>query len=136
MIKIGDGPWTAGAMFAVYTTLALGWRATTFGKSMFELEVVSSDTGERPRWRQVLARQAAFVAPATVLAVLREAMAPFGSGVQVAFSIPLGLWIAFGFINVAYAAWRRPGKRTMWDRVSHTQVRYRATRAAAGALLR
>ena len=70
-VPVGDASWAAGAMFGVYTAIALGWRATTLGKAMFELDVVSSDTGERPRWRQVLARQAAFVLFPTVLALLR-----------------------------------------------------------------
>jgi hypothetical protein len=33
------------------------------------------------------------------------------------------------------AAWRTPGKRAVWDRVSRTQVRYRASRRPSAALL-
>jgi hypothetical protein len=132
MHGLTDQSWAVAVMFGAYTAIALRWRATTFGKSMFELEVVSTDTGERPRWPRVLVRQVSFVIPASMLALVSNyVVAP----VSVAFKIAMAAWCALGFIDLAYAAWRRPGKRTLWDRVSHTQVRYRATRAQAGALL-
>jgi hypothetical protein len=50
---------------------------------------------------------------------------------HVALSIPLFAFMGYGILDLAYAAWRRSGKRTWWDRLSHTQVRYRPSRAAS-----
>jgi len=125
--------WSVGVVFGALTALVLAWRATTPGKALFELDVVSTDTGGRPTARQAALRQALFVVPATALVA---GMHYIPDGVlHLAFSIPMAAWCTLGFGDLAYAAWRRPGKRTWWDRVSHTQVRYRPSRQSPGPLV-
>ena len=128
----------AAAGFAIFTTIALAWRGTTPGKALFELEVISLDDASRPRWQQAARRQLALCVPVVVFGSLKH-LAP-GQGIEsLVGSIPLFAWMLLGFVDLGLSAWTRPGKRTLWDAVSGTQVRYRVartTRSAAGSLLR
>ena len=121
--------WDVGVAFAVLTVLVLAWRGTTPGKALFELDVVSTDTGRRPTVRQAVLREALFVIPTIMFVTGAHFLAP--GMLHDAFAIPGTLWFVLCVGDLAYAVWRRPGKRTWWDRVSHTQVRYRPSRPAA-----
>ena len=127
-----DDMWFVAVMFGVLTIVGLAWRGTTPGKAMFELDVVSVDTGARPRRREASLRQLALVVPVIALAVGRPLLVGWP---RVVTSIPLFAFMIYGLVDLAYAAWRRVGKRTWWDRVSHTQVRYRPSRQSPGPLV-
>ena len=129
------------------TMLALLRWGTTPGKALFELEVVSIDTGGRPAWTQTLVRQLVLGGPLAMSSILSHL---FGHPSQVSTTsegteITLfggDLWglvaiatIVLPIAALAYAAIRVPGKRSPWDRASRTQVRYRVTRREAAALL-
>jgi Protein kinase domain/RDD family len=133
-VDIGQGISTIG--LAIYTTLAIAWRGTTAGKALFELEVISSDTGRRPSWQQAARRQLALCGPMIVFGSTQEYVVAKGSTAMTVALALLASFTAFCIIDLAYATLRRAGKRTLWDVISHTQVRYRGTRSAAGTLLR
>jgi uncharacterized RDD family membrane protein YckC len=136
--NIGQG--TSSIALLIYTTLALAWRGTTAGKALFELEVISTDTGRRPSWQQAARRQLALCTP---LIVFGGAVEYVAAKKTTAMSVALALlaaYASFCIIDLAFATLRRAGKRTLWDLIAHTQVRYRpsgaTSRSAAGSLLR
>jgi hypothetical protein len=124
---------------AIYTVLAIAWRGTTAGKALFELEVISTDTASRPTRRQAARRALVLFGPFALFGTIHDQIAAKGTLVMTVASAALGVCALLCVIDLAFAVWRRPGKRTLWDVVSHTQVRYRisgGTRSAAGSLLR
>lgn len=122
-------------MLPLYAAAALVWRGTTLGKALFELEVVSTRPG-RITWRQALVRELVPFGPLFALGVAAESAESAGGNYwPEVIGIPFMGWLLFLFGSLAVAALRRPGKRALWDRLSHTQVRYRATRRSAAALL-
>jgi uncharacterized RDD family membrane protein YckC len=133
--------WQTAASLAIYTIIALGWRGTTIGKAIFELELVSAETGKRASWRAVIVRQTTWIVPMVVFGVLKQLQEPPKHSklpeptLEIAAELILLAIVVLGVADLAVAAWRRPGKRTLWDRVSHTQLRYRATRSATEPLL-
>ncbi|HEY5948145.1 MAG TPA: protein kinase [Kofleriaceae bacterium] len=117
---------------ALYTMLALRRWGTTAGKALFELEVVSLATSQRPTWSQVIRR--------TLYVVTVPIVFSAGSYAVHRFDLPLPsdlfdlltlLVFAFFGLRLLYASLRVPGKRAPWDRFSATMVRYRTTRGSA-----
>ena len=130
MIPFGGGDVdgnVAAACVLVYATVSLARWGTTAGKALFELEVVSIASNRRPSLTQAFVREVTMLGPMIVVVVLRyflhfdEVFIPAVGALMV-----LALFIS---------AWRAPGKRAPWDRLSGTQVRYRASRRPSAALL-
>jgi hypothetical protein len=117
----------------VYSTLAIARWKTTLGKAMMELEVVDIATGERPSLARAGRRALAIVAIPTALPWLGRALDTAGVRyVRELSAILAGIWVAFCVVNLAYAAARISGKRTIWDRIAGTMVRYRTRRTTLG----
>ncbi len=119
---------------AVYAALAISRWGTTAGKALFELEVASIATSQRPTLSQSFRRELALVA-------VPVAFGWAGFAFKM-FRMPLPDWLLKGLelavlivvgILLLHAALRVPGKRTPWDRFSGTLVRYRTTRGSTGA---
>jgi hypothetical protein len=122
-------------LVAVYTTLALGRWGTTAGKALFELQIVSVATGQRPTWAQVVRRQLVMLGPLIVLGWADLAVEgldlPLPADLFDILSIVVTAAIG---LSMLHAALRVPGKRAPWDRVAGTMVRYRTTRGSSGAV--
>jgi hypothetical protein len=118
-------------VFGIYAAILIGWKGTTAGKALFELEVISQTTGKKPTWGQALLREALLIVPTVTLYISATYIKlPYN-----ALGLASGVYTLLIFVNLLVAAWRGPGKRAMWDRLSHTQVRYRPTRRPSDALL-
>jgi len=122
-------------LLAIFTTLAIGRWGTTAGKALFELQVVSVATSQRPSWGQAVRRQLTLVGVPIALDWAETAVAKLG------LPIPSDLFdilavvaaVAIG-LSMLHATLRVPGKRAPWDRISGTMVRYRTTRGSPGAM--
>jgi hypothetical protein len=125
----------APMLVVLYTTLTIGRWGTTAGKALFELQVVSLATSQRPTWKQTLRRQ------------LLIAVWPIGFGLAdrvveyFKLPIPTGLFdilmviaVVAIILSLVHASLRVPGKRTPWDRLAKTMVRYRTTRGSTNAV--
>jgi hypothetical protein len=108
---------------------------TTAGKALLELEVVSVTTSQRPTWGQSARRQLLFASVPFAFIVADYAVE------HIPLPLPNDLFdlltavaiVVMGFMLV-HASLRVPGKRTPWDRVSGTMVRYRTGRGSTGAV--
>jgi uncharacterized RDD family membrane protein YckC len=113
--------WTILGTFAVVGT----WRwGRTIGRALLEIEVVSVATGRPPPWPRALVRTVVELGPLAVVSMINTEDHA-GEGIQVGGGtlglIAIGLALAI----LAWSAWRRPDKRTLWDRAAGTMVRYR-----------
>ncbi len=121
-------------LVAVLSIVGIARWGTTPGKALFELEVASVATGGRPTWRQAIARTALLGAGPIGLAIVSRLLVLVGwMGPNDLFElIGFGLVIVLA-LAVAHASLRVPGKRTPWDRVAGTIVRYRTGRRSAAS---
>ena len=117
-------------LIAVLQALAMARWGTTPGKTLFELEVVATATGRKPRLRQALVRSAVLYGAPIAIEGLNQLL-------ELAQVDPLFTLITKMLVLLAYlvvmgffvqAALRVPGKRPPWDRVAGTMVRYRTGR--------
>jgi hypothetical protein len=126
---------------AAITTLAIAVRGTTPGKALFDLELFSPATGQRPTWRQALVRQLSLATPLAVLALAAQRLGHPAQIARWSNGTPFTVWGVdqFGILSIAsiivaiallvHATRRVPGSRAPWDRLSGTQVRYRPRRS-------
>ena len=116
--------------------LVLGRWGTTIGFALFELEVVSVDTGRKPTWRVALVRTLWMYGPLIALAWLIQLVLAVAGIPQLVLNLMRVFYVVImGVYALAliYAALRRPGKRTAWDQWSGTMVRYRRGHVTAAA---
>ncbi|MBA3457520.1 MAG: protein kinase [Deltaproteobacteria bacterium] len=111
-------------ILATYHAIATRRWGTSIGKSLFELEVVTIDTGTRPSWKVSIRRALTlFALPIigsmlSVLGYLYPVFEELGD-ILTAACIPLLALL------LLHASLRTPGKRAPWDRSAGTIVRYR-----------
>jgi hypothetical protein len=113
----------------LYGTLAT-WRfGRTIGKALLDLEVVPIAPGaRRVRFVVAAARTGIFVGPLLIASVLRQYGHTFDNrGLMLASFALLALGIISALGSLAWAA-NRPDKRTHWDRLTGTMVRYHRPR--------
>ena len=128
----GDGTGTVGT----YVLPALGlvqalavWRwGTTLGKALFELEIVDVETARRPTLRRALVRSLVLYGPVTATDWLNVAARQLDVTPMFVFSLLVAIAYVGGILALVHASLRVPGKRTPWDRIAGTMVRYRAAR--------
>jgi len=120
-----EGPYQFIA-YGLYVTLLTARLGRTPGQWLFELEVVDTATGLRPsRWRSLI-----------------RVVVPCGAAFLVIVAKDLLHWLRradWPFIVAMFAPWllliwaslRSLGKQTIWDKLSHTLVRYRTRRTTA-----
>jgi hypothetical protein len=109
------------AVWAAYAILIEARWGTTPGRALFEIELASSETGDRPTLRQTALRwlvQGGPLAAGVVLEALHAGTVATVVG---------GAGAAYAVIALLYAAVREPDKRAYWDRIAGTQTRYRRT---------
>jgi uncharacterized RDD family membrane protein YckC len=123
----GIGPFFAiGALYSLLATRRWG---RTAGKALFELEVVDLSTGQRPTWKQSFLRMFVLVGIPAVLAWTLELAHEVADLFPNDLADLLALaWFVLCTLALIHAAARVQGKRTPWDRVAGTMVRYRAPR--------
>lgn len=96
----------------------------TLGKRLLELEIVSAD-GRRPQFSYAATRIATkwglFVLTTVALFVDQHII---GNGPSDLWSIPFTAAVTLPIFAGIFAAWRSPRKRTVWDRLAGTEVRY------------
>jgi len=121
-------------LLAMLSIIGIARWGTTPGKALFELEVVSVATGGRPSWRQAIVRTTVLGAGPIGLAIVSRVL------VLVGVMAPNDLFELIGFgvvivlaLAVVHASLRVPGKRTPWDRIAGTIVRYRTGRRSAAS---
>jgi hypothetical protein len=119
---------------AVIAMIGIARWGTTPGMALFELEIASVATGARPTWRQAFVRTSALAAVPIGLAVASRVLALFGVAVAGDLLELTGLALV-GILGLAviHASLRVPGKRTPWDRLAGTIVRYRTGRRSAAS---
>jgi hypothetical protein len=127
------------AIMHAYATHRAG---RTLGKAVMELEVVDVETLRKPSTARAIRRSLAlFAVPiiVTSMDIFRQQSASAGAppdepqggvvlGVNGVLGIVLLLWVLGCLVNLMFASLRSSGRRTWWDRVGKTMVRYRTTR--------
>ena len=103
-------------------------RGRTFGKSLFELEVVNTETGERPGAGRALIRVGLPIAVLFAAGVVVRALAAFGYKLHGVADVVLVLVSCTPPVALLWASLRSLRKQTTWDRLSGTMVRYRTRR--------
>jgi Protein kinase domain/RDD family len=120
-----EGLTTFTLLFAGYRWLTTAWLGRSLGQSIFELEVVSMSTGQKPSRRAALRRVGFQLAP-PLLALLPWILFS-GQGGWLSHAVDVGPPTAYTLllVHLYYASMRRAKRRTWWDRRSDTMVRYR-----------
>jgi uncharacterized RDD family membrane protein YckC len=122
------------ALLQVWSTHRGG---ATFGKAVMELEVIDVDTLGKPSIPRAIRRTLMMLGVPLLAEVLtpfvpNEQVSPDGAGIQInpdsALDILTITWMIAALVNLTYASLRSSGRRTWWDRVGRTMVRYRTTR--------
>ena len=115
------------ALLLVYMTVTLARWGTSAGKAILELQVVAIADNGKPSLTRAFVREVAEYGPTVIASIITrifklDAVVP---------AIVAGITI----LALFFAAWRVPGKRAWWDRISGTQVRYRVARRPNATLL-
>lgn len=132
-------PVTLPAVALMYVW-AIHRKGATLGKAVMELEVIDVDTLARPSIGRATWRALVMFGLPIVLQIVdviffspppATVEQPESGGQMVIDNLPdllAGLWLLAWMGNLAYASLRASGRRTWWDRLAHTMVRYRTTR--------
>jgi len=123
-LEISIGP-AVFPLLALYQAFALRRWGTTIGKALFELEVVTTDTGTRPSTVTAVRRSLVLCALPILGAVLSIVTAVFELGATDIGGLVAGSSIFLLAGLLLHASLRTPGKRAPWDRYAGTVVRYR-----------
>jgi uncharacterized RDD family membrane protein YckC len=102
----------------------------TPGKWLFELEVVDTATGQRPSLRRAAIRAIVLCGLPLAGALAKWGLTLSGHKHGMAETVSIMSSCVPGFA-LLWAALRAHGKRTIWDRLSGTMVRYRTRRTTA-----
>ena len=117
---------------ALYQAIAIQRWGRTFGKALFELEVVDVATAERPTFGRAGRRAAAMYGPPWLAAMIVDGCGWLG--IQLPHDLTAladVVVVVLGGVALVHAAARVAGKRAPWDRFAGTMVRYRTARAIA-----
>jgi uncharacterized RDD family membrane protein YckC len=108
------------AVWAAYAIVLESRWGITPGRALFEIQLVSIATGQKPTLRQAAVRWLIQCGPLVAGALL--AMTGLGTAGTV---VGVGGFI-YSTVALLYAGVREPDKRALWDRAAGTQVRYRS----------
>jgi uncharacterized RDD family membrane protein YckC len=126
-IPLNEGPYIF-LIYGLYATVLVARNGRTPGDWLFELEVVDAATGKRPAAGRAAIR-AAVPLGLPFLGMVIEEIAPRELHLVTQVLIIGGC--AAVPIALVWASLRSHNKQTIWDRVSHTLVRYRTRRTNA-----
>ncbi|MBC8070029.1 MAG: RDD family protein, partial [Deltaproteobacteria bacterium] len=122
-----EGPYVF-LIYALYGTVLVARNGRTPGGWLFELEVVDAATGNKPTLRRAAIRAAVPLGVPTLGMVITEILpGRIDSLTQI---LTVGGCAAIP-IALVWASLRSLTKQTVWDRASHTLVRYRTRRTHA-----
>jgi hypothetical protein len=113
---------------ALLQLIAIAWRGTTPGKAMFELEVVNVASGQKPGLAAVVVRSLVLYGLVGAVAVVKYVV-PLPSWAREGWPVVIAMLLPIAAL--ARASLRVAGKRTPWDRVAGTMVRYKTSRRSA-----
>ena len=122
------GGFVVYALFALYVIGCQTRWGRTLGAALFELEVVDIRTARKPNLATAIRRFAYLFTLPTITGFSRFVLPHQGKAMHIVQGVE-ALWFVLLFMNLNYAVHRTAGKRTWWDRRSHTMVRYRMKRA-------
>jgi hypothetical protein len=114
-------------LFAAYELLCVGRWGGTLGTALFELQVVAVDTGAKPGWRRALRRTLVMFGP-LLAGGWALALADHFTGrhlLRSVLAVLYGLMFVTWAVHLLLASLRTAGKRTSWDRIAGTIIRYR-----------
>jgi uncharacterized RDD family membrane protein YckC len=118
-------------VYAFYATALTARSGRTLGKWLFELEVIDVVTGGKPALRRAAVREilpiAAPCLASAITFVLRHRGEKLGA-------ITEGVFVVISCappVLLVWASLRSIAKRTLWDKLSRTMVRYRTRRPPA-----
>jgi uncharacterized RDD family membrane protein YckC len=117
--------------YALYRSVFVARSGRTLGLWLFELEVVGTETGGKPALRQAVIR---VLVPAGVVAIATVPDRVLGLYDYKLDTIAQIVVIAIACLPplaLLWASLRSVGKQTIWDKLSHTMVRYRTRRTTA-----
>ena len=103
-------------------------RGRTLGKSLFELEVVDTATGNRPRLAGAMIRVGLPMAVLFLAGLVGAVLSAFGYKLHGIADALLIVVSCSPPLALLWASLRSLGKQAPWDRVSGTMVRYRTRR--------
>jgi uncharacterized RDD family membrane protein YckC/predicted Ser/Thr protein kinase len=114
--------------YMVYAIALVARNGRTLGQGLFELEVVDVATGARPRRGRAAIRVLLAVAAPLASMLIDFALGLRGYELDTIPKILFAAtWVAPP-IALLWASLRSVGKQTVWDKLSHTMVRYRTRR--------
>jgi hypothetical protein len=109
-------------LYASLTTWRFG---RTIGKALLDLEVISIGPRRKLRFTAALGRTALYLLPVAVMDSAQEIAQAADAGIfSTIFAVGAGVAFLIPFLALGWASWRRPDKRTFWDRAAGTMVRY------------
>jgi hypothetical protein len=110
------------------------WRfGRTIGKALLDLEVIALGPRRRVPFSAALARSGIYLLPPALLMSAEEIAEAAGAPiVRTILSWTGALAFVAPLLVLAWTSWRRPDKRTLWDRWTRTMVRYH--RSGAGGV--
>ncbi len=123
----GGNGWIVGLVAMLYEIIGHARTGQTWGKQLFEIEVVSTRPGGRVTWRAATVRffvQWGLSIGAIVGLVNIQVIDPGPTAVAVV-SVALALLLLGGPLGLGALAMRRSGRGTMWDAAAGTRVLYR-----------
>jgi predicted Ser/Thr protein kinase len=127
----GDNGGFTFLIYALYASALVARNGRTLGQSLFELEVVDVTTGSRPTLGRAALRAVLPIAVPIVGSLVNFVLRLRGYELD---TIPETVLIVSAFAPPAALLWgalRSVSKQTLWDKASHTVVRYRTRRAPA-----
>ncbi|HET7502237.1 MAG TPA: protein kinase, partial [Kofleriaceae bacterium] len=118
-------------LYPLYATALTARYGRTPGKSLFELEVIDVETGTRPTLRRAVIRTAVPGALPLLGGLLSKLLPLFGYELIEPLEIAFIVSCCVPPLLLVWASLRSVSKRTLWDKLSGTMVRYRTRRAPA-----
>jgi len=121
-----NGAYVLWATVVAYNVIGLARWGRTVGRALLEIEVVSVATQRAPAVTRAAIRVACEYGPLAILSIIYD-HGKAGGGVSINLDggdLAIVALLA-ALAAVVWASWRRPDKRSLWDRASGTMTRYR-----------
>ncbi|HEU4733348.1 MAG TPA: protein kinase [Kofleriaceae bacterium] len=118
-------------LYPFYAAVLTARYGRTPGKSLFELEVIDVETGGRPSLRRAVIRTAVLSALPLAGVLVSRLLKLYGYELDESIEIAFVSAACAPPLLLVWASLRSVSKRTLWDKLSGTMVRYRTRRAAA-----
>jgi uncharacterized RDD family membrane protein YckC len=118
-------------VYALYATALTARTGRTLGKWLFELEVVDVVTGGKPTLRRAALREILPIAAPCLVSGINSVLGHRGYKLDTVAEAMFAVLSCAPPVLLVWASLRSIAKRTPWDKLSHTMVRYRTRRPPA-----